>query len=88
MVGSQAQGSKLQPIRVEAQTTEVVSAPALSGVSFPTPTSVGASSPLHEQSTKVSSQAESLLHPVVDASSRAPKRENSFLTSVSVKNTY
>ena len=73
VVGSQAQGSKLQPIRVEAQTTEVVSALALSGASSPTPTSVGASSPLHEQSTKFSSQAESLLHPVVDASSKAPK---------------
>ena len=43
VVGSQAQGSKLQPIRVEAQTTEVVSALSLSGAYSPTPNSVGAS---------------------------------------------
>ena len=87
MVGSQAQGSKLQPIRVEAQTTEVASALALSGASFPTPTSVGASSPLHEQSTEVSSQAESLLHPVVDASSKAPKRGRIPSSPMSVSKT-
>ena len=84
VVGSQTQGSKLQPIRVEAQTTEVVSALALSGASSPTPTSAGASSPLHEQSTKVSSQAESLLHPVVDASSKAPKRGRTPSSPLSV----
>ena len=84
VVGSQAQGSKLQPIRVAAQTTEVASALALSEASSPTPTSVGASSPLHEQSTKVSSQVESVLHPVVDASSKAPKRGRTHSSPLSV----
>ena len=84
VVGSQAQGSKLQPIRVAAQTTEVASALALSEEPCPTPTSVGASSPLHEQSTKVSSQVESVLHPVVDASSKAPKRGRTPSSPLSV----
>ena len=86
VVGSQAQGSKLQPIRFAPQTAKVASALALSEASSPTPTSVGASSPLHDQSTEVSSQLESLLHPVVDASSKAPKRGRtpSSLLSVSI----
>ena len=84
VVGSQAQGSKMQPIRIAAQTTKVASALALSEASSPTPTSVGASSPLHEQSTKVSSQVESLLHPVVDASSKAPKRGRTPSSPLSV----
>ena len=84
VVGSQAQGSKLQPIRVAAQTTEVTSALALPEASSPTPTSVGASSPLHEQSTKVSSQVESMLHPVVDASSKAAKRGRTHSSPLSV----
>ena len=74
VVGSEAQGSKLQPSRVAPQTAEVASVLALSEASSPTPPSVGASSPLHEQSTDVSSQVASLLHPVVNASSKAPKR--------------
>ena len=52
--------------------------------SSPTPTSVGASSPLHEQSTEVSYQVESLLHPVVDASSKAPKRGRTPSSPLSV----
>ena len=64
--------------------TGVASALALSEASSPTPTSVGASSPLHEQSTKVSSQVESVLHPVVDASSKAPKRGRTHSSPLSV----
>ena len=64
-----------------------MSALALSGASSPTPTSVGASSPLHEQSTKVSSRAESLLYPVVDASSKAPKRGRTPSSPLSVSKT-
>ena len=61
-----------------------MSALALSGASSPTPTLVGASSPLLEQSTKVSSQAESLLHPVMDASSKASKRGRTSSSPLSV----
>ena len=84
VVGSQAQRSKLQPSRVAPQTAEVASALALSEAPSSTPTSVGASSPLHEQSTEVSSQVESLLHPVVDASSKAPKRGRTPSSPLSV----